>query len=327
MLRVAMGSEAATGGAHVERDTLAHDLASMVAGWGADSIEKLLPRFEGLFDAFSDDDLAAFGEHFASAGKDWGHNAHDPLARAISRATMSQVLQDGSGIDNPDALERVRAQRAVFLGNHLSYVDVNVLDYLLVDAGFADVAERITTLVGPKVFSYPIRKLASLCFATIKLPQSPSRASGEAVMSAREVSVLARRTIEAARERQAQGDHLLIFAEGSRSRSGSLVRCLAAVARYLETDDTLVVPWGHAGCEQLMPIDEERVHPSVVRVRFGTPIEGTRMVELCRGKRQLVADVAGHLIADCVPPSYRGVYGETSDELAEAREIARTLAG
>ena len=70
MLRGAMGPEAATGGAHALRDTLAHDLARMVAAWGADSIENLLPRFEGVFDSFSDDDLAAFGEHFARAGED-----------------------------------------------------------------------------------------------------------------------------------------------------------------------------------------------------------------------------------------------------------------
>ena len=322
-----MGSEAGTAGAHVERDTLAHELARMVAGWGAGSVDTLLPRWEELLEAFSDDDLAAFRERFARTGADWGYNAPDPLARAISRATMSRVLQPGSGIENPEALAPARSQRAVFLGNHLSYVDVNALDFLMADAGFADVAARITTLVGPKVFTHPIRKLASLCFGTIKLPQSTSRASGEAVMSTREVAALARQTIECARERQAQGDHLLIFPEGSRSRGASLLRCLAAVARYLETDDTLVILWGHAGSERLMPIDEERVHASVVRIRFGKAFESARMIELCRGRRQLVADVTGHLIAGCVPRAYRGAYGQATDELAEAREIAQTLAG
>ena len=67
----------------------------------------------------------------------------------------------------------IAASRPVFLVvNHLSYVDANVLDALLVSSGQRAVADRMTVLVGPKVYMHPVRRLASLCFGAIKIPQS-----------------------------------------------------------------------------------------------------------------------------------------------------------
>jgi 1-acyl-sn-glycerol-3-phosphate acyltransferase len=238
---------------------------------------------------------------------------------------MSRVLQPGSEIQNADALATARDRSAVLVGNHLSYIDVNVFEYLMDRASFGDVAERLTTVVGPKVFTQPIRKLASLCFATVKLPQSTSRASGEAVMSAREVARVARRTIRTALERLAQGDVLLVFPEGSRSRSGGLERCLAAVARYLESPDTWVIPWAQTGCERLFPINDDQVHPATVVAHVGAGFPAALLFERCRSRRQLVADVIGVRIAALLPERYQGVYAVGAGEFDEAREIADAL--
>lgn len=308
-----------------ERTQFAHDLARLVATWGSDSVETLEPRMAALLSEITDEQLAVYHERMSSTGGDWDYYPPDPLARRISRTVMATVLLPGSGLENPEALLPAHERNSVLLGNHLSYVDVNVLDHLMSAAGHAEIADRLTTLVGPKVFGEPIRRLASLCFGTIKLPQSTSRASGEAVMSPREVAVLARKTIRAAAGRQREGDHLLVFPEGSRSRDGQMVRCLAAVARYLEGDSALVIPWGHHGCEQLFPVEDAQVHPAQVRMRFGAVCESARLLELCRGRRQLVADTVGYLIADCVPEAYRGYYGSVTEELREAREIAHKL--
>jgi 1-acyl-sn-glycerol-3-phosphate acyltransferase len=237
------------------------------------------------------------------------------------------VLEAGSGLENAAALEAARSGRALLLGNHLSFVDVNVLDHLMAEAGYGDVAERITALVGPKVFASPIRRLASLCFGTIKLAQSTSRASGEAVMRPREVARLAIETIRTAQQRQAEGDHLLVFPEGSRSRGARLERCLAAVARYLDTPDTILIPWAHAGAEKLMPLGADRVFAATVRVRIGTPLPAARLLEACSGHRQLAMDVVGYLIAAALPEEYRGLYARPEGELAEAHGIARGLLG
>ena len=308
-----------------QRADFARDLARLVASWGSDSVAALEPQMAALLSDISDEQLAEYHERMSSTGGDWDYYPPDLLARRISRTVMATVLLSGSGIENPDALAPAHERNAVLLGNHLSYVDVNVLDHLMSAAGHTEIADRLTTLAGPKVFSEPIRRLASLCFGTIKLPQSTSRASGEAVMSPREVAVLARKTIRAAVERQSEGDHLLVFPEGSRSRDGQMVRCLAAVARYLEGDSALVIPWGHHGCEQLFPVEDAQVHPARVRMRFGAVCESAELLELCRGRRQLVADTAGYLIADCLPEAYRGFYGSVHEELREAREIAHKL--
>lgn len=309
------------------RDALADDLALLLEAWGADRADRLRPHIFGYLQTFSDEDLASYFERLEQTGNDWGYNPPDPLARHISRDTMGRVLGASSSIADSTALAPARRRPCLLLGNHLSYVDVNVLDYLLVEAGYADVAENVTAMAGPKVFMHPIRRLASLCFGTIKLPQSTSRASGEAVMAAREVAALGRRTIATARERQRMGEHLLVFPEGSRSRTGGLGRCLAAVARYLEDPDAVLVAFGHAGSGQLVPIsDQDRVHPGVpVHVRFGPPVAAAKLFEACERKRQAIADVVGFLIADQLPERSRGEYAAGEGVLERARAIASDL--
>jgi 1-acyl-sn-glycerol-3-phosphate acyltransferase len=311
----------------VSRDGFAEQVAALLADWGADSAESLRGMVRALLDEFDEPQLVEFERRVATTGGDWGYHPPDPVARSISRSIMSHVLLEGSGLDDAGALEAARSSRAMLMGNHLSFVDVNVLDYLIDRAGYGDVAERVTALVGPKVFELPIRRLASLCFGTIKLAQSSSRASGAALMRPREVAKLARNTIAAALERQQRGDLLLVFPEGSRSRSGGLERCLAAVARYLDGKDVVLIPWGHSGSERLVPLDEDRVQPSRVRVRIGPAIPAASVVEVCSGRRQLVMDTVGFLIAGQLPESYRGCYGTGDGELAEAREIAAGLLG
>ena len=309
------------------RDTLAEQMTQLLADWGADSAESLRGPVEALLVQFDDRALAQLGERAVATGADWGYHPPDPVARSISRAMMRRVLEPGSGLENGAALEAARSSRVLLLGNHLSFVDVNVLDQLMAEAGYGDVAERITALVGPKVFASPIRRLASLCFGTIKLAQSASRASGEALMRPREVARLAIATIRTTQQRQSEGDHVLVFPEGSRSRSARLERCLAAVARYLETPDTVVIPWGHTGSERLMPLGADRVQSATVRVRIGTPLPAARLLEACSGHRQLVMDVVGFLIAEALPEEYRGLYARAEGELAEAHGIARGLLG
>ena len=313
--------------ARASRDALFEALVNVIADWGAGAAAELRPLLATLLADVTADELALFRQRLEGTGHDWSYNPADPLARRISRAMMERVLAPGSALDGAAALEAARREPSVLVGNHLSYIDVNALDALLSRGGHGDDAERITTLVGPKVFTDPIRRLASLCFGTIKLPQSPSRASGEAVMSARDVARLARQTMATAKERQRAGDHLLVFPEGSRSRNASLQPCLAAVARYLEAPSALLVPFGHTGCERLMPIGDEHVHAAEVRVRLGGPVRIAELLEACGRNRQRVADVVGFLVADLLPPSYRGAYTHGVGELERAREIATALAG
>ncbi len=264
-------------------------------------------------------------ERMDTTGNEWGFHSFDPVARQISRKIQELLLEEGSALLNSDVLDIARQQPVIFLGNHLSYIDANLMDFLLNEAGHHDIAKKLTVLVGPKVFTLPIRRFASLCFSTIKLAQSPSRASGDAVMPRRKVAKLAYETLATAQKRQNRGDHLLIFVEGSRSRSGGMQRILSATVRYLDNPGTIIIPFGLWGTEQLMPIKDNSIYRSKAMIHLGMPIDASDLIKQCQNNRMMLADTIGYLISDLLPTEYQGVYQGHSEEMMEARNLATQL--
>jgi len=296
----------------------------LLADWGAGeraALENLVA--DRTADAH-DSELAAFPARLATTGQTWGYHPPDPISRRISRIAHGLVLKPGSGLEASDALSFARRQPVFFIANHLSYIDANVIDALLVGAGYADVADGLTVLAGPKVFALPIRRLASLCFGTIKMPQSQSTASGEAVMPRREVARLAQETLLSVEERRRKGDHLMVFVEGTRSRTATMQRVLPAAARYFEAPGTQIVPLALWGTENLMRLETEKVTPTEVHVRVGRVISADTLFERAGGKRPVVADALGYLIADLLPAAYRGEYASEATAPA-ARAVASSF--
>jgi 1-acyl-sn-glycerol-3-phosphate acyltransferase len=127
-------------------------------------------------------------------------------------------------------------------------------------------------------------------------------------MNPRAVAVAARRVIEIAHERLRLGEALLVFGEGTRSRTGEMQRLLPGVARYLESPGTLILPVGIAGSEALFPIDEGSLNPVRLEVRIGPPLDADALRGHGRGSRQQIVDAIGAAIADILPVKYRGAY-------------------
>jgi 1-acyl-sn-glycerol-3-phosphate acyltransferase len=254
--------------------------------------------------------LADLGERLAHAETDWTYYPGDPLARRIHRALAERVLRQAPVLSGAEHLDAVAGRPLVIIANHLSYSDANLLEVVLHQAGAAALTDRLTVIAGPKVYSNLRRRFSSLCFGTIRVPQSASLSSDEAVMNSRDVAIAARRVIEIAHERLRLGEALLVFAEGTRSRTGEMQRLLPGVARYLAAGGTWILPVGIAGSEALFPIDEGSLNPVPLEVQIGAPIAADVLRAQHRNNRQLMMDAIGRAIATVLPPRYRGAYRE-----------------
>jgi 1-acyl-sn-glycerol-3-phosphate acyltransferase len=292
-----------------------------------DELASFRVRLEQLLASEPGDAVRTFVDRILTTGSEFTYFPPDPLARRVQHVVAEFVLKPDSQVLGAEHLTGVIDRPLLLLSNHLSYSDANLLEFLLRRAGCDSVADRLTVVVGPKVYSDPFRRFSSLCFGTIKTPQSATRSSDEAVMPPREVARRARQAIAAAMERQQLGDAILIFVEGTRSRKGVMQRALLGVARYLESPDTMLVPVAICGSERFVPIGVEQVNPTRVLIRVGRPALASDLAALSGNSRQLRMDAVGVAIARLLPPEYRGVYADGAPELAEATAVADGVFG
>jgi 1-acyl-sn-glycerol-3-phosphate acyltransferase len=247
----------------------------------------------------------------STAGADWDYYPRDLLARRIHQVLADRILLPESALHGAEHLAALGTGPVVIMANHLSYADANLIEVMFHRAGAEQTCDRLTVIAGPKVYSSLKRRFSSLCFGTIKVPQSSGVSSEDAVMDPREVARAARRSIEIAHERLRLGDALLVFGEGTRSRTRGMQPMLAAAARYLECPGTTVLPVGIVGTEALFPIGEDALHPVRVEVRVGRPIEAQEIHQRSGGDRQGMMDNVGQAIAALLPQEYRGAYERT----------------
>jgi 1-acyl-sn-glycerol-3-phosphate acyltransferase len=260
------------------------------------------------------------------ADEGWAYYPRDPLAQRIHHLLADRFLEGGSMLAGLVHVQALGAAPLAIFANHLSYADANVVEVLLQRAGAAALADRLTAIAGPKVFTSRERRFSSLCFGTIKVPQSADVSSGEAQLNPREVARAARQAIDVAFARLAAGDALLLFGEGTRSRSGSMQPLLAGVARYLEMPGTLVLPVGLTGPEALFPVDAATVHPTRIVMQVGAPISAAALLAHARRNRRVAVDAIGLAIAGLLPPAYRGVYGDANAH-PEAHDVLQRSKG
>jgi 1-acyl-sn-glycerol-3-phosphate acyltransferase len=292
----------------LERDPLVGAIAQVLAGYDLATVDAVRRLLESEIDVAGPDALATLGERLETTGSEWAYYPRDPLARRVHHLVAECILHPGSRLDGLDHLASIASRPVVILSNHLSYSDANLLEILLTRAGARAFADRLTVIAGPKVYSSVTRRFSSLCFGTIKVAQSSGRASEDAIMQPRDIARAARRSIELAHERLALGDALLVFAEGTRSRTRGMQPLLPAVARYCDMPETLILPVGITGTESLFPIGDEIVHAVPIIARIGAPIDARGLAASCGGDRRMMMDEAGRAIAALLPVEYRGVY-------------------
>jgi 1-acyl-sn-glycerol-3-phosphate acyltransferase len=295
---------------HLDRESLVSAITMFLAN--QDHLDEIRAAIETEIDTAGPQALAALNARLSETGEDWTYYERDALARAIHQRLADRILLPGSTLLGAEHLDAVVNKPVVIVANHLSYSDANLLEVLLhraSDAGRAT-SDRLTVVAGPKVYSSLKRRFSSLCFGTIKTPQSSTVSSEDAVMNPRDVARAARRSIDIAHERLFRGDALLVFVEGTRSRTRGMQQTLTAVTRYFDFPAVWVLPIGITGTEEMFPIGEDGLHPVTAIVAIGAPLEARALHEDANGDRRAMMDAVGTKIAALLPADYRGAYGQ-----------------
>lgn len=187
---------------------------------------------------------------------------------------------------------------AIFICNHLSNSDALVLEKVLKN-------EDITYVAGVKLSGNSLTSLGISMVKTITI--KPNTADKEAIS----------KIIKTVKN----GNSILMFPEGTRSRTGGLIEAKKGVILIAKLAGANIVPIGMSGTERLLPINQEdmgteKFSYADVKVNIGKPIELPRKLDN-EDKHQYEERVLNFLmtnISKLLPKEYRGVYSELCEE-------------
>lgn len=111
------------------------------------------------------------------------------------------------------------------------------------------------------------------------------------------------------------GNNVLIFPEGTRSRTGGMIEAKKGIVLIQRLSKATVIPVGMSGTDKLLPINDkdmalEDFHYADVTLNIGKPVQipSKGKDEDRREYDDRVLDIMMKSIAELLPESYRGVY-------------------
>ncbi|MDN5323560.1 MAG: 1-acyl-sn-glycerol-3-phosphate acyltransferase [Clostridia bacterium] len=179
----------------------------------------------------------------------------------------------------------------IFIANHLSNADGLIIQYLL------EKIKPVTFVAGVKLKEELITRLVLDLVSYISIhPNKPDRKA-------------IREAIDVVRNKSS----LFIFPEGTRSRTGSLLKGRSGVVLIAKNSNAFLVPVGIWGTEKLLPINKlgkmskEWFKKADVYVKIGKPFTLNDLI----GERETI-DLIMLKIAELLPEKYRGYYAQNS---------------
>ncbi|WP_297425904.1 1-acyl-sn-glycerol-3-phosphate acyltransferase [Clostridium sp.] len=195
-----------------------------------------------------------------------------------------------NGIDNIDKVKKPR----IFVCNHLSNSDGLVLSKILKEKSDP------YFVAGVKLSDDPITQLGTQIVKNI--PIKPNSADKEAIT----------KVVKALKE----GNDVLIFPEGTRSRTGAMIEGRKGILLFARMAKAEIIPIGMSGTDILLPISKdgdmgsEKWKHSDVTVNIGEKIVFPNK-EQDEDKHEYddkCMDILMRGIANLLPEKYRGIY-------------------
>ena len=202
-----------------------------------------------------------------------------------------------NGINNIDNVKKPR----IFVCNHLSNADGLVLSKILKEKSDP------YFIAGVKLSDDPITNLGTQIVKNI--PIKPSSADKEAIT----------KVVKALKG----GDDVLIFPEGTRSRTGGLIEGKKGILLFAKMSKAEIIPIGMAGTDKLLPISEEgnmgseTWHNADVTINIGEKIvfKPKEKDEDRHEYDDRCMDNLMRSIANLLPENYRGIYRENDTKV------------